>query len=133
MERLNITEPQLDEVIQIFIAKENDVRSEQTFLISIQVFDSVPPNSGFAPAEFGADYSLRQLTLLTFDPDMQRFPLNISVFADSIPERTEAFQISSEPQGDPAYSAPSSPLFQETYIIIEDDDSKLRDLELCEH
>ena len=100
-----------DERIEIFLAKENDVQSEQTFQISFQVFDSVPPNSGFTPAEIGVDYNL-PLRELTFNPDMQRLPLAIELLADRIPEETEAFQISSTPQGDPAYSAPSSPLFQ---------------------
>ena len=130
MERHNTTEPQSDERFEIFIAKEDDVRSEQTFQIRFQVFDSVPPNSGFAPAEFGVDYNL-PLTELTFNPDLQRLPLTINLIADRIPEETEAFQIISRPQGDPAYTAPSSPLFQQTFVVIEDDDSKLSDLVLC--
>lgn len=132
MERHNVTEPQSNERIEIFIAKENDVQSEQTFLISFQVFDSVPPDSDFTPAELGVDYNLlsRQST---FNPDLQRLPLTIELLADRIPEETEAFQITSRPQGDPAYTAPSSPLFQQTTVIIEDDDSKLSDLVLCKH
>ena len=42
------------------MVKENNVTSEQTFLVSIQVTDSAPSGTTIQPATFGQDYRLGQ-------------------------------------------------------------------------
>ena len=105
------TEPQFDEYIDeffptpdpgrsesgpIFLVKENNVTSEQTFLFSFQVTDSAP--FGIQTAAFGQDYRFGSQPLQTsateFFPFQQRIPFPFELFADTLPERTEAFQVS---------------------------------------
>ena len=42
----------------IYLAKENNVTSEQTFLLSIQVTDSAPSGTNIQPATLDADYRI---------------------------------------------------------------------------
>ena len=111
-----------DETYEIFLAKENNVVSEQTFLVLVQINDFAPPNTDFAIAEFDVDYRdiLRSFTT-GFPPNVQRIPVSFAVLADTIPEQTEAFQINSASDGTPGFNIPNA-LFPQSYVVIEDDD-----------
>ena len=120
-------EPMFEEVVTIYLAKENNVSSEQTFGISFQRSDSAPPGSDFAIATDGEDYTnLRGDFTLLFFPNMQRRGISIDLLADDNPEPTEAFQISSSPDRNPTFNGPRT-LFSRTFVVIEDDDSKSPD------
>ena len=122
----------------IYLAKENNVQSEQTFDIVIQVIDSVPSGESINPATIGDDYSIggrRTSVVIQFPPTMQRVIFPIRIVFDVSPEGTEAFRASSSY----AYSAQSNGmqfnlsgyftpinLSAETFVIIEDDDCKGR-------
>ena len=146
----NYTEPQFDEFIDqqyvsltgrpengpIFLVKEDNVTSEQTFLVSLQVTDSAP--SGTQTAEFSEDYgfgSLPDQTSATenFRPSQQRIPFQFELFPDTFPEGDEAFQASVFPEstldvGGMIVQFPTSrnplTLRSEIFITILDDDCK---------
>ena len=105
------TEPQFDEVINevyvsltgrpesgpIFLVKENNVISEQTFLISLQVTDSPP--LGIQSATLDLDYRFGTLDVTQFFfPSQQKIPFPFELRADTFPEGTEAFQASVSPE-----------------------------------
>ena len=121
----------------IFLVKEGDVISEQTFLVSVQVTDSAP--SGIQPATLGLDYSfgvlLRQMNYI-FQSFQQRLPLQINLLTDTLTEGREAFQLSVSPEDTrdlgggvveqfPTSLNPST-LASEVFITIIDNDCKLQ-------
>ena len=121
----NFTEPRFEEVEFIYVAKENNVISEQTFRIAFQRTDSVPPDSGFAIAQDGQDYSgIRETFQETFFPFQQRISITFQLLADTVPEPTEAVQLSLSTQDSPAFDS-ADILSTRTFIVIEDDDSKI--------
>ena len=104
------TEPPFDEIIDefyvsptgyrrngpIFLIKEENVISEQTFLFSFQVADSVGSQTGIQSAAIDQDYRFESsphtdLTNL-FPPSQQRIPFSFELLADSLHEATEAFE-----------------------------------------
>lgn len=119
-------EPEFDEGEFIYVAKENNVTSEQRFMISFQRTDSVPQGTGFGIAMDGEDYrGIMPEFQRDFFPFQQRISLPFEILADRIPEPIEAFQISLSTQGSPTFD-PADVLFSQTFVVIDDDDSKLR-------
>ena len=141
-------EPHFDEVIDstfvsltnltangpIYLAKEDNVQSEQTFRVIVEVADSVP--FGGHPATISVDYSIGRggtSSVIEFFPSMQRVNFPFTLFHDNFSEGTEAFHVSysAEDTGEsdgmkfdlPGYSPPIA-LSSETFVIIEDDDRK---------
>ena len=120
----------------IYLIKEDNVLSEQTFIVEIQTSDSVPSGSGFNPATINVDYELGvtgTATALLFPPNIQRILFSFTLLSDNLPEGTEAFLASSAPEDNaevggvefdvPGFLSPIS-LSQETFIVIGDDDCK---------
>ena len=116
----------------IFLAKEDNKTSEQTFSVVVQTSSSVPPGQGIQPASLGVDYSLGGATsmVLQFLPKDERINFQFTLFPDQLSEGTEAFQASSAPgEGEqmpfplPTFLNPIT-LTAEAFIIIEDDDCK---------
>ena len=120
----------------IYLAKENNVTSEQTFQVVVYASDLVPPGQNIQPASLDADYCLavagRSVVVLHFDPHDQRINVLFTLFPDTLPEKTEAFLACLSP-GDIAQSSDGTVvpvstflnptlLFVETFVIIEDDD-----------
>ena len=114
----------------IFLAKEDNVESEQTFRIIVQVADSVPPNmQNINPATIGVDYSVGIVTttVVEFLPSMQKVNFKFTLHADTIPEGTEAFRANSSAEDTAEVSGmefdlpdylPPSTLSAETFVII---------------
>ena len=120
------TEPMSEEDAYIYVAKENNIVSEQTFIITIQRTDMVPAGSGFALARDGEDYrGILQEFPLSFAPHNQRINLTFQLLPDGDPEPTEAFQISISSQGLPAFDS-ADVLFTRTFVVIDDDDGKFK-------
>ena len=147
----NYTEPRFEETIDefyvsltgrpengpIYLVKEDDVTSEQTFLVSLQVTESAP--SGTQTATLGQDYGFGSLpgqTSLTevFRPFQQRIIFSFDLFTDTLSEGNEAFQASVSPEdtqdaGDgnvvqfPTSRNPLT-LRSEIFVTIVDDDRK---------
>ena len=121
----------------IYLAKEDNVQSEQTIWIICIVADSVPSSrENINPATIGDDYSLEFAgtgSVVEFPPAMQRVNFKFTLLPDDFPEGTEAFRlsISSARIGGtvldlPNYSPPIA-LFTQTFVFIEDnDDCKCR-------
>ena len=121
----------------IFLAKENNVISEQTFLVSFQVTDSAP--SGIQSATIDQDYRFagpgQTSQTNFFYPSQQRIPFPFELRADTLPEGTEAFQASVSPEdsrdigGGMMEQFPTSLnpgiLAPDIFIMILDDDRKL--------
>ena len=129
MEMFTFPEPLFDETYEIFLAKENNVVSEQTFRVLIQNIDFPPPNADFAIAEFGVDYGeISRIFSTMFPQNLQRIPVSFAVFADTILEQTEAFQIIASydySRSTPGLTTPNV-LFLQSYVILEDDDGTFK-------
>jgi hypothetical protein len=126
----------------IFLVKENNVTSEQTFLISVQVTDSAPV--GIQSATIDLDYRIGShgVTTITelFPPSQQRIPFRFELCSDTLPEGTEAFQASVSPEDTRKFtdengtmmveqyptSLNPSTLSSEIFITILDDDRKFQ-------
>ena len=85
----------------IYIAKQDNVVSEQMFQVVITATDTVPSGSGFRLAQLNSDY--RGLGAATPDgtsvvrqflPKDQRMLFPFTLVHDDIPEGTEAFLVS---------------------------------------
>ena len=84
----------------IFLIKEGNMISEQTFIVALQVTDSAP--SGIQIATIDQDYSFASSGQTSrtdfFFPFQQRIPFRFVLFADTLPEGTEAFLASVSPE-----------------------------------
>ena len=129
---------------RIYLVKENNVISEQTFLLSVQVTDSAPSGTAIQSATFRVDYEFsaegRTSETLFFLPSQQRILVTFGLLADTLPEGTEAFQVNVSPEDTQEERAlngtviiverfpiPLSPIdlaSEEAFIIILDDDCK---------
>ena len=123
----------------IFLVKEDNVTSEQTFLVNIKVFS---PHDSFQPATLNVDYvlnntsNLAKLTL-KFKPTDQRINFPFTLLPDELVEGTEAFLARSSSETtvnstQPRYEIPIK-LFRETLVIIEDDDIPRKNLKQKQH
>lgn len=137
--RYEFLEPQFEEFIDeffvpesglpingpVYLAKENNVITEQTFQIVIQISNVAPPGEGIQPATPDEDYQANQVSTINFLPTEQRMDFPFVLLTDNNPEDTEAFQIGATPSSQigPIYQAPSA-FFPQTFVIIQDDDSK---------
>ena len=113
----------------IYLAKEGNGSSEQTFSVVVQIAStsSIP---SIQPATHNEDYSLstsNTYVVLPFSPGKQRINVPFDLFSDDIQEGTEAFHLSSAPNSAlpdetrvtlPTYLNPVH-LFTDTFIIIE--------------
>ena len=109
----------------IVLIKENNRSTERTFEVVIEVGNARPSGIS-ANAEFGVDYNVGpRVQTLRFFPTDQRLPFIIQLFGDEIPEGTEAFQLQSRNSNPaPSFNTPPRIAFANTFVIIEDDDSK---------
>ena len=114
----------------IYLVKQDDVVSEQTFVVVVQMTASVPVGTNIQPATFGEDYlvgsnsSITMSALLQFQHNIQKKNVPITLFADNNIEATEAFLMTSAP-GDlgtagvvPRYLSPTT-LSADAFVIIE--------------
>lgn len=118
----------------IFLTKEDNVTSEQTFFVNIK---AVSPHDSFQPATLNVDYvldnakTLAKLTL-KFKPTDQRINFPFTLLPDTLAEGTEAFLACSSSGAtvnstQPRYEIPIK-LFRETLVIIQDDDIPRKNL-----
>ena len=114
----------------IFLAKENDVVSEQTFVVIFQVQSTVPEGStSIRAATLGDDYSVPG-EVYDFPSRQQRLVFPFELFRDDIAEGTESFQVAffpgnSDTRGTsffvPSFSNTPMTLNANTFAIINDD------------
>ena len=154
LHRYTYTEPQYDEYIDatyvspmgrpesqpIFIVKHDNVTTEQMFLLEIQFTDSVPSGSmytGIHPATAEQDYRFSSSTTSVyyqlFHALSQRITVDFELISDTLPEGTEALQITlsslaSQHSTDGRVDIFSIPkiLIRKVPIIIEDDDCEFQ-------
>ena len=119
----------------VFLLKENDVMSEQTFSIVIEVSEATPPNQkNIHQATRSEDFTSFYYGVVLFCPGDQRINFQFTLLPDNFPEGTESFRVNSAPEDivmdytGMIYDAPSFlppvTLLDGTYIIIEDNDRK---------
>ena len=127
------------------MVKEDNVTSEQTFLVSIQVRDSVPSGTTIQPATIDQDYGFGAVgqtsETVFFSAFEQRIPVPFNLFADNLPEGTEAFQASVSPEDTRELRLPNGTIIvverfptpldpvglaSEIFVIIEGNDRKFR-------
>lgn len=85
----------------MFLIKANNVRSERTFFIQIEIIDGSATRSATRQLQDGAnaDYFVPELNptsrriTLEFPPHLQRIPFNFTLFPDESPENEENFQV----------------------------------------
>ena len=133
-------EPPVNSTISgpVFLLKENDVVSEQTFLIVIEVSEATPPNqNNINQATRGADFTSADSLLVQFLPRDQRINFQFNLLPDDFPEKTESFLATSAPEdsgliGGVTFNAPSFlppvTLSDRTFILIEDNDCKFHEV-----
>jgi len=109
----------------IVLIKENNRTTERTFEVVIEV-GNARPSGVFATAEFGVDYNVGpRVQRLRFLPTAQRLLFPIQIIGDNIAEGTEAFQLQSRNSiTAPSFDTPPRIAFANTFVVIEDDDSK---------
>lgn len=120
----------------IYIFKENDIVSEQTFVISIIFYELTPPGQiDINEATIGDDIQTTSNQKVIFSATEQQKDLQFILLADNIPEGTEALfagldSESSVELGGEYFDAPtfslSSTLNVGTFIKIIDDDRKFQ-------
>ena len=113
--------------------KEDNRVSEQTFGVGINVGN--PQSLPAATLEtfdssHNFDYSLsspgQSFVILTFHPNQQNVTLPFFLFADTLPEGTEAFRASSTSALEfPTFQPPVATAFASTEIQIIDNDCKI--------
>jgi hypothetical protein len=147
-------EPEFDEFVDqnymfpnasgpVYLAKENNVVSEQTFLVSFQLTDSAPPGTQSAMIDqdyrFGSTPGQTSATEFFF-PSLQRIIFLFELRADKSPEGTEAFQVSVSPEDTRIFTDENGVMMTETFptslnpeilapdifLTILDDDRKLK-------
>ena len=107
--------------------------------MEVQVTNSVPSGTtNIQPATYGQDYRVGSGFSMTqtesFFPFHQKIPIWFDLFSDTLPEGTEAFQITFFPlpsrissDGSTVEALPTPQvLMQKVTVIIEDDDCKLQ-------
>ena len=107
----------------VYLAKEDNVASEQTFSVSVQLAEGVVPSGkNIQPATLNDDYRLNvdhTHVTLQFLPEYQRLNVQFTLFPDNISEGTEAFSITSAPETTlPTYYNPIH-LSTDTFVIIK--------------
>ena len=123
----------------IYIVKQDNVVSEQTFLVVITATDTVLSGSGFRQAQLNSDYGWIGATtpdgriVRQFPATVQRMLFPFTLLNDDIPEGTEAFLFTTSAEDEgvvngityqvPGFLSPTT-LFPQAYVIIEDDDRK---------
>ena len=122
----------------VFLFKENDVMSEQTFSIVIEVSEATPPNqNNINRATRNADFTSSDISVVQFVPGNQRINFQFNLLPDNFPEGTESFLATSAPEdrgefGGVIFDAPSFlppvTLSDRTFIIIEDNDRKFHEV-----
>ena len=119
-------------VTDVVLVREGGHLSEQTFQVMISVQDTIdiPPATLEFDDEDRADYRLTSpahFISLDFRPEQQNITLPLILFADNLPEGTEAFRAtSSRSPNFPNFRPPSmGGAFASTDVLIIDDDGKL--------
>ena len=122
----------------VFLLKENDVVSEQTFFVVIEVSEATPPKqNNINRATRDADFTSDNAYVAQFLPMDQRINFQFSLLSDDFPEGTESFLATSalEDSGQidgitfdaPSFLPPVT-LSDRTYIFIEDNDRKFHEV-----
>ena len=113
----------------IFLAKEGNAISEQTFLVVLQVTDSAP--SGIQSAAVDEDYRFGATGQTSqtdfFFPWQQRIPFPFELLTDTLLEGTEAFQAIVSPKDtldNETYPTSLNPLILKSEIFITINDCK---------
>lgn len=128
----------------IFIVKHDNVTTEQIFLLEIRFIDSVPSGpmyTGIHPATAKQDYrhtpGVTSTSFRLFYASQQRISLYFELFPDTLPEGTEAFQITlssvasrsfiDERARERVEILPTPEiLIQKVAVVIEDDDCEFQ-------
>lgn len=112
----------------VFLIKEDNVVSEQTFEIVLQVSES-SPSGNITAATLNKDYTLSFMItsfVLQFLANQQMLNFVFTLLNDNFPEGTESFLITSAPAvmtGSPAFFPPVN-LSNRALVKIVDDDCK---------
>ena len=124
----------------VYLIKEDNVVSEQSFLVAIQVTSSVPSGTNIGPATLGEDYHLslagQRSVAVLFPSSESRINFPFTLIGDNSQEQTEAFWANAFPEDTQIRSDGTVEMFpiflntktlaSEIFVIIEDDDCKFQ-------
>lgn len=116
-------------LIQLMLAKEDNITTEQTFAVEISTGFSqiyLPATRLTARSDYAfLDSNEKSLTVF-FPPTYQVINITLTIIDDDIAEGIEAFVLhlmSSNLEGAPSYYFPNK-LFADVTVMIQDDDGK---------
>ena len=111
---------------QIFLVKENNQFTEQTFNIRINLGMIAGTISSATEGEDYATDLIDNTIVLAFLASQQNITFKLRLFPDDIAEGNEGFILTSSPAGDIRYTLPSlgSTVFRDETVVIRDDDRK---------
>ena len=111
---------------QIFLVKENNQFTEQTFNIRINLGTIAGTISSATEGEDYATDLIDNTIVLAFLASQQNITFDLRLFPDDIAEGNEGFMLTSSPAGDIRYTLPSlgSTVFRDEIVVIRDDDRK---------
>ena len=115
------------QVYDIYLAKEDNVMTEQTFNVLVDVSaQALPPSSSLQTASIGSDHLLdgsnHPSLIVTFPPSALRLSFTVTILPDNVAEGDEGFiasSTSSQFQGAPRYLTPNG-LAEDSLIVIRD-------------
>ncbi len=121
------TYPELEADHQIRIIKGAGNITEETISFVVSLFQTAPPGLGTATPSFGReenDFLFPSSTLLSIGTEENDVFVVVTIFADNLPEVTEAAQLRLSLPTDGIFPRfKTLPQYPSFFIIIEDDDS----------
>ena len=107
----------------IYLVKEDDKPTEQTFDVQVNFIPSSPEAK--TPEDFSINFILPRVDR-QIAPNEKSVVIEITLRPDEIAEGNEQFILESSPVGDPKYSIVSngSTVFRATTVVIRDNDRK---------
>ena len=125
----NTTYPEVEATPNIQIIKGAGNVTEQTISFVVNLFQTAPEGLGTATPSAGGednDFFIPSSTLRSIEPEENNVFVDFDIFADELPEITEAAQLRLSLPTDGMFPGfETLPQYPEFFIIIEDDDREL--------
>ena len=110
----------------MYLVKENNRRTEQTFEIEIKLSAS----NSKAIDETDLTFKDKNLTtVVIFPPNEDKIELDLLIYPDNKVEGNEKFSLQASPINKPKYKAAGRSVFRTKTIIIKDNDRKFTTVE----
>ena len=105
----------------VYLVKENNKRTEQTFEVEIKL------SASNSKAIDETDLTIKDKNLTTiviFSPNEDKIEIDLLIYPDNKVEGNEKFSLQASPINEPKYKAAGRSVFRTKTIIIKDNDRK---------